>query len=194
MVKNLNGGKKSKNMARKNVIGRSAPKSVRLSDNEAAVYAQVTKYIGNGQCYVMCSDLKTRLCIIRGKFKGRGRRDNKVELGTWVLVGLRTWASSGSDNKKKKEECDLMEVYSELDKQQLRDKEPDVNWSAFTTTTTVANNDETDDYLTFNADTSKGEYDDIMNTVKSETTAIIGVDMIGEDNDEDELDIDIDDI
>ena len=51
-----------------------------------------------------------------------------------------------------------MEVYSELDKQQLRDR----------TTNTVANNDETDDYLTFNADTSKGEYDDIMNTVKSE--------------------------
>ena len=51
-----------------------------------------------------------------------------------------------------------MEVYSELDKQQLRDR----------TTNTVANNDETDDYLTFNADTSKGEYDDIINTVKSE--------------------------
>jgi translation initiation factor IF-1 len=201
MVKNLNGGKKSKNMARKNVIGRSAPKSVRLSDNEAAVYAQVTKYIGNGQCHVMCSDLKTRLCIIRGKFKGRGRRDNKVEMGTWVLVGLRTWASSGSDNNKKKEDCDLMEVYTELDKQQLRDREPDVNWSDFTTTNTVANtkNDETDDYLTFNSDTSKGEYDDIMNTVKSETnntpSEIIGLDMIGEDgDDEDDLDIDIDDI
>lgn len=105
----------------------------------------------------------------------------------------------GQRQQQKKEECDLMEVYSELDKQQLRDREPDVNWSAFTTTNTVANNDETDDYLTFNADTSKGEYDDIMNTVKSETTntppAIIGVDMIGEDgDDEDDLDIDIDDI
>ena len=93
-----------------------------------------------------------------------------------------------------------MEVYSELDKQQLRDRDPDVNWSAFTTTNTVANtkNDETDDYLTFNADTSKGEYDDIMNTVKSETnntpSAIIGMDIIGEDSDEDDLDIDIDDI
>ena len=200
MVKNLNGGKESKNMARKNIIGRAAPKSVRLSNNEAALYAQVTKYIGNGQCYVMCSDLKTRLCIIRGKFKGRGRRDNKVELGTWVLIGLRTWASSNSDNKKK-EECDLMEVYTELDKQQLRDKEPDVNWSAFTTTNTDANtkNDETDDYLTFSADTSKDEYNDLMTLSKSESnntpSIVVGLDIINETNEEDDdLNIDIDDI
>jgi translation initiation factor IF-1 len=199
MVKNLNGGKKSKNMARKNIIGRAAPKSVRLSNNEAALYAQVTKYIGNGQCYVMCSDLKTRLCIIRGKFKGRGRRDNKVELGTWVLIGLRTWASSSSDNKKK-EECDLMEVYTELDKQQLRDKEPDVNWSAFTTTNTDANtkNDETDDYLTFSADTSKAEYNDLMTLSKSESnntpSIVVGLDIINETNEDDDLNIDIDDI
>ena len=28
---------------------------------------------------------------IRGKFTGRGKRDNMLECGKWVLIGLREW-------------------------------------------------------------------------------------------------------
>ena len=159
MVKST-GGKKTKSMARKNVHHVTS-RAVRFSKDPAEIYGQVTKYLGSGRCYVMCSDVTTRMCIIRGKFKGRGKRDNKVESGTWVLVGLRTWASQDSG---KMNECDLLEVYGESDKQQLRDKEVSINWNIFTTlnTETNKNNDETDDYLTFSNNASREEYDALM--------------------------------
>ena len=43
---------------------------------------------------VKCIDDVTRLCIFRKKFKGRGKRDNMVSVGTVVLVGQRTWELS----------------------------------------------------------------------------------------------------
>lgn len=198
MVKNIIGGKKSKNFARKNFISRG----VRLSTTPEEIYAQVTKYLGNGMCHVMCADLQTRLCIIRGKFKGRGKRDNKVGVGVWVLVGLRSWASSDSN---KINVCDLLEVYDETNKQQLKDKEVSINWGAFTTINTATNtkNDETETFLTFSNDTSKEEYDELMtqklppdlDAINDDTgelsSSVLGFSTIDEESDSD---VDIDDI
>jgi hypothetical protein len=57
------------------------------------------------------------LCIIRNKFKGRGKRDNILDSGSWVLVGMREWAS-------KQDTCDLLEVYNDGERDRLLKNEP----------------------------------------------------------------------
>ena len=138
MVKNTTGGSKAKGQARKFVSGGKQARALRVSTDECEVYAQVTKYLGNSMCDVICVDGITRLCQIRGKFRGRGKRDNLVSVGSWLLVGLREWAT---EKKDKKESCDLLEVYSETDKENLKNIKT-VNWSVFITN---GNNSKTTD-------------------------------------------------
>ena len=38
-----------------------------------------------------CNDNQKRLCHIRGKFRGRGKRDNLVTRNAYILVGKRDW-------------------------------------------------------------------------------------------------------
>jgi initiation factor 1A len=127
MVKNTTGGSKAKGQARKFTSGAKQSRALRVSTDESEVYAQVTKYLGNAMCDVICSDSVTRLCHIRGKFRGRGKRDNMVLLGSWLLVGLREWAT---EKKDKKESCDLLEVYGDSDKESLKNIKT-VDWSVF---------------------------------------------------------------
>lgn len=131
MVKNT-GGNKTKGQARKYASG---PKSdvLRVSEDECEVYAIVDVYLGNNMCNVLCIDNVTRLCHIRGKFRGRGKRDNNVVKGSWILVGLREWDLEKKEGKSKKlQECDLLEVYSDLDKDRLKNNVKTVNWRLFT--------------------------------------------------------------
>ena len=104
-------------MARKHVTGTS--KQLRVATDEAERYAVVSKMLGNGMCYVRLLDGSTgdRLCIIRNKFKGRGKRDNILDSGSWVLVGMREWAS-------KQDTCDLLEVYNANERDRLIKNEP----------------------------------------------------------------------
>jgi hypothetical protein len=76
------------------------------------------------------------LCHIRGKFRGRGKRDNFIAPGTWVLVGLHEWQKDPAAGKFAR--CDLLEVYSEGDKAKLRNSVTSVNWNRF-----VANDSKT---------------------------------------------------
>lgn len=137
MVKNTTGGSKTKGQARKLVsFDSKANKMLRLSTDIYEVYAQVTKNLGNGMCHVLCADAKPRLCHIRGKFRGRGKRDNMVGLGTWILVGLREWEVGKDDttnttNTTKLENCDLLEVYSDYDKEKLKTTVTTINWASF---------------------------------------------------------------
>lgn len=129
MVKNTTGGSKTKGQARKFVT--AAPKNtLRTSKDELEIYAQVTKNLGNGMCHVICIDGETRLCHIRGKFRGRGKRDNMVEMGSWLMVGLREWEMESTQKKGKLENCDVLEVYNDYDKQRLRDS-VNLDWSIF---------------------------------------------------------------
>jgi translation initiation factor 1A len=91
MVKNTTGGSKTKGQARKFVNSVKQTSNLRISNDECEVYAQVTKMLGNGMCHVLCIDQQTRLCHIRGKFRGRGKRDNFIGNNSWILVGLREW-------------------------------------------------------------------------------------------------------
>lgn len=129
MVKNTTGGSKTKGQARKVV---SAPKTfaLRLAQNEFELYAVVTKILGNGMCHVYCHDGLTRLCHIRGKFRGKnGKRDNFVRTGSWILTGLREWEISKMTDSKKLQNCDLLEVYYDTDRDRLKSIVSDVNWS-----------------------------------------------------------------
>jgi initiation factor 1A len=126
MVKNTQGGSSHKKFARKNTVGTKSNK-LRVSEDEGEIYAIVTKMLGNNMFHCYCIDDVVRLGHIRGKFTGRGKRDNMVEGGKWVLIGLREWdvpsekSSSVVKGKVKMQQCDLLEVYSDMDKQRLKE-------------------------------------------------------------------------
>ena len=108
MVKNVKGGSGHKGQARKfTSTDKFTNTKLRLSLDECELYAQVIKLLGNSMCHVLCQDGKTRLCIIRGKFRGRGKRDNSITNGKWIMVGIRDYESEKTD---KLENCDLLEV------------------------------------------------------------------------------------
>jgi hypothetical protein len=116
MVKNIQGGSKSKGQARKFstscVSGRSI---LRLSTSPLEKYACVIKIFGQGRCKVITVDNVELQLVIRNKFKGRFVRGNMVSVGSIVLVGLREW--EGPDNYKI---CDLLEVYDTDDYNKLK--------------------------------------------------------------------------
>ena len=132
MVKNTHGGSGHKKFARKHTGGSKSNK-LRVSEDEGEIYAIVTKMLGNNMFHCHCIDGTTRLGHIRGKFTGRCKRDNMVEGGKWVLIGLREWdvpseKSSGiSKAKEKIQQCDLLEVYSDMDKIRLKESVSE-NW------------------------------------------------------------------
>jgi wobble nucleotide-excising tRNase len=101
-------------------------------------------------CHVLCHDGVTRLCHIRGKFRGRGKRDNTVENGAWLLVGLREWDLDKKDETKM-QNCDLLEVYKDRDRNELKSTVKNVKWRLFTKNEDDINNmdencdDESDD-------------------------------------------------
>jgi len=127
MVKNTSGGNKAKGFARKNFTKGS--NTLRVSHDEAEVYAQVTKILGGSMCHVISLEGTEMLCHIRGKFRGRGKRDNLISNGTWVLVGLREWEKEAS--KGKLLNCDILEVYNDYDKDRLKNTVTTVNWNSF---------------------------------------------------------------
>ena len=127
MVKNTTGGNKSKGFARKNA-GSGKEKTTRISEDACEMYAIVEKYHGNKMCDVLCIDGESRLCHIRGKFSGKGKRDNTVAKNTWVLVGIREYETVKDG---KKPNCDLLEVYNDKEKQTLKSTVK-AQWSLFT--------------------------------------------------------------
>lgn len=189
MVKNTCGGNKAKGQARK-FISVKSKKEIRTSHDEDEIYAQNIRTLGNGMCHVLCSDGITRLCHIRGKFRGRGKKDNLVKNNTWLLVGLREWDKS-KDAKTKMQDCDLLEVYNDDDKEELKNIEKGVNWNIF-----IINDQKmvklsdsatnVDDIIEF-SDSKTDEYKQLIEeqlTKKTTTTIIMA----------DDEEIDIDDI
>jgi initiation factor 1A len=173
MVKNVKGGSGHKSQARKNVVSTAEKHShrLRLVEEEGEMYAQVSKDFGNGMCEVICNDNVKRLCIIRGKYRGRGKRDNEIRVRSIIMVGLREWETH-FENSKKLEKCDLLEVYSDYDVERLK-KSADITWSIFDMDDN-ANQYATDDIVHF-SDNTEDEYkklieDDIIKTNTSLTT------------------------
>ena len=144
MPKNTKGGSGHKGLASKDCYTAKANAKTRISVDEYELYGQVKSMTGNGMCIVFCQDSKFRLCIIRGKFKGKGKRDNIIVDGSWVLVGLREFETehdvgiidpgtlSGKQKEKNKlDKCDLLELYTEKDKNYLKSEINLPCWSQF---------------------------------------------------------------
>jgi initiation factor 1A len=132
MVKNTAGGNSHKKFARKHQTGSSNNNNMlRVAEDEGEIYAITMKMLGNKMFHCLCIDGVTRLGHIRGKFEGRGRRDNVVEMGKWILIGLREWDISADLKalaaKDKMQKCDLLEVYNDTDKERLKDT-VSANW------------------------------------------------------------------
>ena len=187
MVKNTTGGNKSKGKARK--LNSSAPRPnahIRLSSCDDEMYAQVSKVLGNGMCHVLGADGKTMLCHIRGKFRGRGKNDNIAKNGSWLLVGLRAWESAGS---KKLQNCDLLEVYSEVEKEKLK-MNVKIDWSVFTANDNKNANlaeDNVDSFVF--SDQKEDEYRELLKA-NIESNASTNTTTAAQADDDDEINVD----
>jgi initiation factor 1A len=190
MVKNL-GGKNGKKVGRKFVSSHSAGgNKLRLVVDEDEIYACVMKVLGNGMCHVLCVDNKTRLCIIRSKFRGRGKRDNTLGMGTYVMVGKRSWETSIED---KLDKCDLVEVYTTNEVKKLKDSVSSVNWAMFKNLETLGiggggGDDKSDDNETFEFSNDQHN-DDLENSILEQLGAGLGEVFLQKDDDVDTDDI-----
>ncbi len=194
MVKNTKGGGGAKKGARKHTNDSQRPQNkLRISNEESEIYAQVEKLLGNGMCYVNCMDTKKRICVIRGKFRGRGKRDNTLVNGTWCLIGLRDYLSEPIAGDLEK--SDLLEVYSETDKPRLRSQVSNVDWNKFLTTDSTNSFSEFDTNLEFTDDRQE-DYKRLMEQqIKAGSSGKLILNTVEEnDSSEGEKEIDIDDI
>jgi hypothetical protein len=100
-------------------------------------------------------------------------------------VGLREW-ENGSGGTKKLQNCDLLEVYSDLEKEKLKTTVK-VDWSTFTANDNKNANLEEDatDAFVF-SDQKEEEYNEILKAAETDTKTVVKVD--------DDEEIDIDDI
>lgn len=200
MVKNTTGGGGNKKFARKHAAGVKAGNKLRISEDEGELYSVCTKNLGNNMFHAVAANGITYLVHIRGKFSGRGRRDNTVAGGVWVLIGLRPWSNSEqSETKKKLQQCDLLEVYSEQDKTRLKDA-VDEDWEVLNANDPTRINKEDDKYgEEVEWQTIKEfEKEKLLEQIKAGTTAkitLVTTDTDDKNNDElFDLEVYIDDI
>ena len=193
MVKNQKGGNKSKKMGRK-FISAPVDRKIRLSQEDGEIYAVVTKNLGNGMFYANDCEGKERLCIMRRKFKGRGKRDNNVVLGCWVLIGEREFESCA------KPKCDLLEVYNDIEKQKLKKSGDPIFSLLISDYDTKIDGDNIEEEFEFGNDETD-KYKDLLNSINNndDENAVIEqknkINIISTANDEGEdEEIDIDDI
>jgi translation initiation factor IF-1 len=120
MVRNTKGGKGSKGLARKLINAETSTKSyIRKPENDLEVFALTTKMFGN-MCEVSTCDGKTFKCHIRGKFKGKSKRNCIVAVGKILMVGFRDFEAPNF------KVCDLLEVYEPNEITELQ-KMPGIN-------------------------------------------------------------------
>lgn len=189
MVKNVKGGSGHKSQARKftDSSNKTSNRATRFSQDEYEYYAQVVATLGNGMCHVMCNDGKKRLCHIRGKFRGRGMRDNTIRNGGWVLVGGRDFEAERGDGDKKLEKCDLLEVYNDVDKERLKTLG---GFDDFVQRDTMySNNTAEEAEIHFTNNTEEEEHAKIMQDIHASRPLVLH-----EETEEEEVAVDIDDI
>jgi len=167
MVKNSTGGNKSKGLARKNFTKKDA--ALRVAREEGEIYAQAVKIMGGNIASAVDLDGNALRVHIRGKFRGRGKRDNFIGPNTWLLVGLHEWGSE-KKNKGDIRDCDVLEVYNDTDKSRLKTTVTSVNWNTFITNDSKTINlteEDTNDIL-FTDDITQ-EYDTLISAQENES-------------------------
>ena len=113
MVKNTTGGGNAKRQARK-FQGKNKSEELRKSEDPSEVYAIVDLIYGNG-LNVYTNVGQEIWCRVPGKFKGRNKRNNFIEKGAWVLVGIYEW-----ENNKAPKSCELLYIYDRNEVEQLQ--------------------------------------------------------------------------
>ena len=116
MGRNFQGGNKQKAMANKsNTISED---HLRLINDDCEKYAIITKVFGGGICEAHYLDqqydsddnilhIPTKIIVhIRGKMKGHSKRNNLVQLRSFVLIGIRDYSS--------KPIADILHVYNQF--------------------------------------------------------------------------------
>jgi translation initiation factor IF-1 len=164
MVKNTNGGNKSKGLARKNIVKRDS--ALRVSQEEGEIYAQIVKLLGGSIASAIDLDGNTLRVHIRGKFRGRGKRDNFITANTWVLVGLHSWQNKSGEIR----DCDILEVYNDMDKIRLQNSINSIDWKRFTSNDIKSMGEEPDaddNGFSFVDDTTQ-EYENIINNLNNQ--------------------------
>lgn len=170
MVKNQFGGSSHKKFARKNSTTSEHRPNVRTAREEGEIYANVVKIYGGGVCGVR--DMNTGneyMCIIRGKFRGKDKKNNLVEIGSWVLVGLRDWESTAKDQKPK---CDLLEIYTKDEFNRLKNMVR-CNWVSLedslesSSSSSSSASSSVSQQIVFQTNEEEFEYEALMNSVNS---------------------------
>jgi initiation factor 1A len=192
MVKNTKGGSGHKSQARKyETSGKQSNFKTRFSEDEFEYYAQVVAMLGNGMCHVMCKDGKKRLCIIRGKFRGRGKRDNTLSNGKWVLVGGRDFEAEKTGEGNNLEKCDLLEVYSDLDKERLKGLGGFNEFITRDNTFITVSGGSAENDFEFSDNAGENEYNSLMSELKPKQISLASIQDEGECEEEE---INVDDI
>lgn len=185
MVKNNTGGNKAKGFARKNLVKRDT--ALRVAREEGEIYAQAVKVMGGSIVSVIDINGNPLRGHIRGKFRGRGKRDNFIGPNTWLLVGLHDW---DSDKTKPGDirDCDVLEVYSDIDKNRLKNSVTTIDWNRFIAndSKTIGSEVEKDETEIEFADESTMEYEQLIAAQASQGRNTIIID--------DGEEIDVDDI
>jgi len=192
MVKNTKGGSGHKSQARKyETSGKQSNFKTRFSEDEFEYYAQVVAMLGNGMCHVVCKDGKKRLCIIRGKFRGRGKRDNTLSNGKWVLVGGRDFEAEKTGEGKNLEKCDLLEVYSDLDKERLKALGGFNEFITRDNTFVAVSGGSAENDFEFSDNAGEDEYNSLMSELKPRQISLAP---ISESHPDEDYEINVDDI
>lgn len=113
MVKNTQGGGRTKGLARKHISKGNQSSKLRLPTEEGEQIACVTKMFGNGMCEIYNNDNIKLIGHIRGSMRGRQKRHNRISSSMLVLIGLRTWESTLKN-------CDILCIYSDEEVEQLK--------------------------------------------------------------------------
>ena len=186
MVRNTKGGNKAKKQAKKHYSQPSNYK-LRKSEDPNEIYAIVTKMYGNGRVLIKCNDGIERQCVIRKKFRGRNKRDNEISIDSLILAGRREWENKS--NTTKVETCDLLEVYSLHDRNELK-RDSSIKWNILQTAD-VRNNEEDVNFVDIsNMCDSESESeieDESIEIIEEESKNTVVTDCFGET-------VDIDDI
>ena len=114
---------------------------------------------------------------------------NKITIGTWLLIGSRDYESTADG---KMEKCDLLEVYKDNEKEQLKQHEPDKMWKLFngigiSSETNLPTEENEDIGIIFKSNDIDSSFLDNLNIDKIDNSSNT---FLGDDCFDDEIDID----
>ncbi len=94
MNSNMNKGGKNYKKQKNSTRGSEPEKRVFVYKEEGQEYALVEKALGGSRFKVITPDNRSFVGVLRGKFRGRSKGGNFVEVGGFVLLAFRDFGSS----------------------------------------------------------------------------------------------------